>query len=362
MARLRYSQLNPIPQDNIEGLTAELQSRATSSIDEGKIYVDPSHGSDENSGSLDSPKRTIQGAADSLPLFVNHPIEILLAKGIYTETVSFTRHVLGARGFIIVKPLDMATVVLSGDNKLENCIIVDFAQGICVRDVTIQGYIKEAIKVVNSAKIDMNKCVLRDNYIALSISNQASTYALNNCVFLNNRVGVKVFNTSNAEIKDSSFESNRIAVSVDSLSKVSLEGARVSSNFLAFESLGQSILDLKSSVVSENTNVAHVDLATLSSRNEDKSTLISNNSSGLVALKAAKIDLQNVDLINNKQVDVSIDTGSIAILEDCSIRKESRVFCLSAKRGTQMHLIGKTRNSIPSNNLSDPSQSDSIFG
>lgn len=362
MAKIRHYQFTEIPQESVVGLSVELKQKATISLHDDALYVSTLSGSDTNVGSREFPKKTIQAAVDSLPLIINHPTEIILDKGIYTETVLFTRHILGAKGFIIIKPLDNATVVLSGDKNLDHCLVVDFAQGVCVQDITIQGYRKEAVKVINSAKIDMNRCVIRDNYIGLSISNQASTYALNSCVFLNNSVGLKVFNTSNAELLDSSFESNKIAVSVDSLSNVSLKGARVSSNRLAFESLGKSLLELQSSVVTENDNVAKVDLSTLSSRNLDKSTLISNNIMGLLGTKTATIDLQNVDLVNNKSEDVRIDSGSVAILDNCNLRKSSSSYILSAQRGTQIHLIGHTRDRASSGRLYDPNQESYIFG
>jgi len=362
MAKLRPNQLTNIPQTNVEGLTVELLSKATASYTDSKLYVDALNGDDANSGSFHSPRKTIQATVDSLPLIINHPIEIILAKGIYTETIQFTKHTLGADGFIIVKPDHGATVVLSGDRKLDHCVIVDFAQGVCIKDVTIQGFKKEAVKVINSAKIDMNRCVLRDNFIALSISNQASTYTLDNCVFLNNQVGVKVFNTSTADIANSSFELNKVAVSVESLSTVFLIGAKVSSNVLAFESLSKSLLDLKNSVVVENSSVARVDLATLSSRNLSKPTLISNNNSGVICTKASVVDLQNVDMINNKQVDIVVDSGSTALIEDCAFRKSSPVFAMTVKRGNQAHLMGTTRERSSASNLYDPSHTPNVFG
>lgn len=362
MAKLRYTQLFNIPQASVEGLSTELQSKASASFANTDIYVDLANGSDDNLGTAESPKKTIQAAVDTLPVLINHPIEIKLAKGIYTETVKFTRHTLGANGFIILQPNNGASVVLSGDNKLEHCIIVDFAQGVSVKDITIQGFTKEAVKVINSAKIDMNRCVMRDNYIALSISNQSSTYALNNCVFLNNKVGLKVFNTANADLRDSSFEANRVAISVESLSNVSLVGAKVSSNVLAFESLSRSIIDFSDSVITDNENVARVDLATVTSRNDSKSSLISNNRVGFHGVKAAVIDLRNVDLVNNTHVDISVESAATAMLEDCSLRKSSRVFSLSARRGSQMHLIGSTRASSHVEKLYDPIQSECFFG
>ena len=362
MAKLRYNQLTNIPQESVDGLTFELKTKASASSAPSEINVDPVSGSDAFSGSEESPKKTIQAAIDSLPILINHPIEIRLAKGIYTETVTFTSHILGANGFIILKPQENASVVLSGDNRLEHCIILDFAQGVCVRDITIQGYTKEAVKVINSAKIDMNRCVMRDNFIALSISNQASTYTLNNCVFLNNKVGVKVFNTSNAEIMDSSFEANNIAVSVESLSNVSLVGAKVASNFLAFQSLSRSNLDVISSTVTENDNVAKVDLSNFSSRNIEKSTLIANNRVGLTALKDSTLDLYNVDLVNNSQVDISTESASTAFLDNCTFRKSSKVFSIAIKKGSQVHILGNTRHKSLAQNLYDPLQSSFVFG
>jgi len=362
MAKLRYNQLFNIPQTSVEGLFDELQSKASASYTNLDVYVDQTNGLDSNMGSLDSPKKTIQAAVDSLPVLINHPIKIKLLKGIYTETVKFTRHTLGADGFIILEPHEGASVVLSGDNKLEHCIIVDFAQGVSIADITIQGFTKEAVKVINSAKIDMNRCVMRDNFIGLSISNQSSTYALNHCVFLNNKVGLKVFNTANADLRDSSFEANRVAISVESLSNVSLKGAKVSSNALAFESLSRSIIDFSDSIITENDNVARVDLATLSSRNYTKSSLVSNNRGGFLGVKAAVIDLQNVNLVNNTHVDISVDSSATAMLEDCSFRKSSRVFSLSARKGSYMHLLGSTRSNSQVAQLYDPLQGDCFFG
>jgi len=362
MARIRANQILAITQDHVEGLTVELKGKATTTTSDYSVYVDLVNGDDMFLGDKLAPKKSIQAAVDSLPIFINHPVEIRLAKGIYTETVKFNQHVLGANGFIIIKPQDSATVVLSGDNSLEHCVIVDFAQGVCIRDITIQGYRGEAVKVINSAKIDMNKCVLRDNYIALSLSNQASTYTLNSCIFLNNKIGVRAVNTSTADIRESFFEANNVAVSADSLSNVSLVSAKVSSNNLAFESKNNSIIDFTSSVVTENDSVARVELATISSRNEVKSSLVSNNTLGFLGLKSAKIDLHNVDLVNNKKVDIDIDSGAIAMLEDCSMRKVSTDFSLSAKRGTQVHLLGTTRSKALSDNLYSPEHELSIFG
>jgi len=362
MAKIRHYQINDIPKENVVGLSLELKTKATASFSNSEVYVSTISGSDENSGTEYAPKKTIQAAVDSLPVIINHPIEIILDKGIYTETVFFTRHMLGAKGFVILKPLDGATVVLSGDKNLEHCIVVDFAQGVCIKDITIQGFRKEAVKVINSAKLDMNRCVLRDNYIGLSISNQASTYQLNSCIFLNNTIGLKVFNTSNAELLDSSFESNKVAVSVDSLSNVLLKGARVSSNDLAFESYGKSILELQSSVVTENESVAKVDLSTISSRNYEKSTLVSNNMSGFLGVKTSTIDLLNVDLVNNRQEDVKTDSGSVAILDNCTVRKSSSSYSLSAKRGTQIHLVGSTRDKSFNTKFNDPEHELFIFG
>jgi len=362
MAKLRYTQLTNIPQDSVEGLKGDLETKASASYAPSEIYVDPATGDDFNKGELDSPKKTIQAAVDSLPLFISHPIEIRLAKGIYTETVTFTNHILGANGFIIVRPQRGASVVLSGDQKLENCIIVDFAQGVCIRDITIQGFTREAVKVINSAKIDMNRCVMRDNHTALSISNQASTYTLNSCIFLNNRVGIKVFNTSNADISDSCFESNSIAVSVESLSTVNLFSSTILSNTLAFQSLSRSSLNISSSTITKNDNVAQVDLSTISSRNYDKSTVIANNKFGLLAVKASVLDFHNVDLMDNTHVDVSVESASTALLEDCSLHKSTKVFSLTAKRGSQIHMLGTTRSNANAPSLYDPVLDSCIFG
>lgn len=362
MAKLRSNQLFNIPQTSVEGLHENLQTKASASFRNFDIYVDAVKGSDEHEGTVDRPKRTIQGAVDSLPVLINHPIEILLAKGIYTETVKFTQHTLGANGFITLKPYDNASVVLSGDNTLENCIVVDFAQGVNIRDITIQGFTGEAVKIINSAKVDMNRCVMRDNYIGLSISNQASTYTLNSCVFLHNKIGLKVFNTANAELRDSSFEDNIVAISAHSLGRVKLKGAKVSCNELAFESSSQSLIDFTDSIVTENERVANIDLATLTSRNIAKSSLVSNNKGGFFAVKSSVIDLQNVDLVNNSLVDISVDTASTALLEDCSLRKSAHVFSLSARKGCKLYLIGTTRITSRVSKLYDPMQEDCFFG
>ena len=292
MARLRAEQISGITQDHVEGLAVELKGKATATFGEAHFYVDLSNGNDSNLGTQESPKQTIQAAIDALPVFINHPIEIRLSKGIYTETVRFNQHVLGAKGFIIIRPQENATVVLSGDNKLDHSIIVDFAQGVCIRDITIQGYKAEAVKVINSAKIDMNKCVLRDNFVALSLANQASTYTLDSCVFLNNQIGVKVVNTSAASIQSSFFEANNIAISAESLSTVEIKGAKVSSNNLAFESKNNSVINFVASVVTENDNVAKVELATILSHNDNKSSLISNNTSGFLVYVLPRLILE----------------------------------------------------------------------
>lgn len=362
MARLRAEQIFGLTPDHVEGLTVELKGKATATFSEAHFYVDLLNGHDTNLGTKDSPKQTIQAAINALPVFINHPVEIRLAKGIYTETVQFNQHVLGANGFIIIRPQENATVVLSGDNKLNHCIIVDFAQGVCIQDITIQGYKAEAVKVINSAKIDMNKCVLRDNFVALSLSNQASTYTLNSCVFLNNRIGVRVVNTSTVDIQSGFFEANNVAISAETLSTVEIKGAKISSNNTAFESKNNSVITFSSSVITENDNVAKVELATILSHNDKKSSLISNNTSGFIGVRSAKIDLRNVDMVNNRKEDILIDSGAVAMLEDCSMRKSSSSFGLSAKRGTQVHLLGSTRSRVTTTNLYDPGQEDNIFG
>ena len=72
--------------------------------------------------------------------------------------------------------------------------------------------------------------------------------------------------------------------------------------------------------------------------------------------------IRSLDLVNNKQVDIVVDSGSTALLEDCSLRKSAQIFALSAKKGTQVHLLGTTREHIYADNLHDPSQSVSVFG
>lgn len=74
------------------------------------LYVDDATGDDANDGSSGSPKATIMGALDALPIVIAHDVTIAIGPGTYAENVEFSR--LNILATLTLKAMDTSDVAL----------------------------------------------------------------------------------------------------------------------------------------------------------------------------------------------------------------------------------------------------------
>lgn len=142
------------------------------------LYVDATNGADNNDGSAGKPFKTIQRAIDNVPQVINHTVNINVADGTYSESVTIS-------GFSGKGTFTLTGNVTAYNVNANNVLIYKNSVEINVQGFNLTSTTSEAVNAVGNIRLIVFKCQATGAAAFAGLSSNCGFVSVNQCTFSN---------------------------------------------------------------------------------------------------------------------------------------------------------------------------------